>query len=320
MTAVVQAAERSVRPWRAAWRQHGAWVSVVVLLVLLGGAALATTVALIPACASTDWWTVPGAQCDTDAAKTVWALWWTAMQVLPPVAGVLLGAVTFGPDFENRTAVLALTQGVSRLRWWATKVVVTVVPGFVVTLMLGMVALAVVDGAEDTVLWTVTITSPGFDVLGVIPAVRFLLGFAAASLFASRRTLVGTVVGLVTGFVVVQVGSILQPYVVPHQRSLIPIEQWEADTTGWIGTEEVTAYNWSAYADADGREIDGLEEPCPQDSWLRCMQDRGVVFRMETYVLDSTHPQMMLIIGGLDVVVAGAFLGLGARTLSRRDL
>lgn len=318
MTTAVRTELSTARPWRAAWRQHGLWVSVTLVIVLIGAAALAAIVVLIPECASGDLWSPYGPSCDITLVDNLWDLWRIGMTFFPPAAGVLLGAVTFGADIEHRTAVLALTQGVGRLRWWTAKVVLMAGPVFAAVLALGLVALAIVDEAQDQVLPMMTITSPGFDTMGMIPAARFLLGFAVAAAAALLwRTIGGVVAGLLIVAAVVVGGARVQPSVVPHERLLVPIDDWFADSAAFLPDEPV-AYGWGGYANVRGEDIDLTDLECV--SFEKCAADLGVVYRVDTWVTQDQHPRMMLIIGGLDLAVAGAFLGLGARTLSRRDL
>lgn len=293
-----------------------------VALVAVGGLVLAAIVLLIPACASTAWWETPGATCEREPARMLWSLYGIALAVLPVIAGAVLGAVTFGPDKEHRTQVYALTQGgITRIRWWATKVVIVTGPVFAAAVLLGMATLWVVTTSDDSILWASRITSPNFDILGLIPATRFLVAFAAAAAAALLwRTVGGLVTGLVVAGVVVVGTTLLQPLVVPHTRDLIAIEAWWNDTTGMLAGGPDSAHHWSGYANADGSAHDMSGFDCPDSNFLRCLQDHGVVYRVETYVPDAEYTRMMLIISGVNLVVAGALLAAGAQTIRRRDV
>lgn len=309
------------RMWRAAWRQHRSWVIWILAVAAAGAIVLAATVAFIPACASTAWWEKPGATCSLEPAKTLWKLFRLAMLALPVLVGALLGAVTFGPDAENRTQVYALTQGVTRMRWWAVKVATTSAPVFLAFAMLGLITLLIVDASDNQVMSTTRLTTPGFDILGLTPATRFLVAYGAAAATALIwRTVGGVVAGLVIAGVVLVVGAVLQPLVVPHERDLIPIKAWLADNTVMLADHPGSAYEWGGYADSDAREIDGSNLDCGQAEFSDCLAAAHVTYRLETYVPDSQYPRMMLTISGLNVLVAGALLGLGARGLRRRDL
>ena len=308
------------RMWSAAWRQHRFWVIGTVALVATGGLVLAAIALLIPACASMAWWETAGATCERQPARLLWGLYGIALAVLPVIAGAVLGAVTFGPDKEHRTQVYALTQGgATRIRWWTTKVVTVAAPVFAATVLLGMATLWVVNGSDNSIVSSPRITSLNFDILSLIPATRFLVAYAAAAAAALLwRTVGGILIGLVAGAVVVIGSILLQPLVVPHTRDLIPVDAWW--TSGQLAGGPDTAYNWSGYADADGSAHDMSAFDCPDSNFLRCLQDDGVVYRVETYVLDTEYHQMMLVISGFNLVVAGGLLAVGARTVRRQDL
>ena len=315
----------SPRMWQAAWRQHRFWVGGIVALVATGGLALAAIVLLIPSCASTTWWETPGATCEVEPARTLWGLYQLALLFLPLVAGAVLGAVTFGPDKEHRTHIYALTQSVTRTRWWTIKVLTVAAPGFIAAALLGIATLWIVDGASDSIIWAPRLTWPGFDILALIPATRFLVAFAAAAAAALLwRTVGGVVTGMVVAGVVVAGTTLLQPLVVQHTRELIPIQTWWNDRSGYA-TESPggmsSAYNWGGYADSEGCNVDMSTLSCPENTIpVDCMQEAGVVYRVEIYVPDSEYPQMMLIVSGLNLIIAVSLLAAGAQTLRRRDL
>ena len=280
---------------------------------------LIVAVALVPACASTEWWKTPGATCGVEPSKTLWKLFRAGLLVSPILVGALLGAVTFGPEVEHRTQVFALTQGVSRLRWWAVKVLMTSAPVFAALALLGLATLWAVDASDNSVIGTTRLTSPGFDFLGLIPATRFLVAYAAAAAAALIwRTVGGVVAGLIVVAVVVAGGTLLQPIVVPHQRDLIPIKAWLADTTGIYESGD-SAFGWDSYADAAGRDVDTLNFDCQNEDFNSCLATR-VTYRVQTYVPDSEYARMMLTISAFNLLVAGAAFGVGAGALRRRDL
>jgi hypothetical protein len=174
--------------------------------------------------------------------------------------------------------------------------------------------------SDNSIISEGRLTSPGFDLLGLIPASRFLVAYAVAAAAAMLwRTVGGLVTGLVVAGVVIAVGTLLQPLVVPHQRNLIPIKAWLADSTGLLNPGFDTAYEADAYTDAAGREIDSNLSDCGSQSFEVCIGTRAT-YRRETYVTDDQFLRMTVIITGFNVLVAGALLGAGARALRRRDL
>lgn len=318
-----QASETGSRPhiWRAAWRQHRSWVIGALILTAAGAVMLVAAVVLVPACASTAWWETPGATCSVKPAKSLWNLFRLALLALPILGGVLLGAVTFGPDAEHRTQVYALTQGVSRTRWWTAKVVTTSVPVFVAVALLGLATLWVVTASDDSVVSTTRLNTPGFDFLGLIPATRFLVAYAAAAAAALLwRTIGGVVAGLVAVGILIAVGALLQPVVVSHQQALTPIRAWMDGTSNETNIPAGSVNGWAGYADAAGQDVDVSKLDCIQGDFTDCLIAAGVTYRLETYVPDSEYPRMMFTISAFDLLVAGAAFGLGARVLRRRDL
>lgn len=308
------------RPGRAAWRQHRLWVLGSLAVVAAAGLGLLITVLLIPACASTEWWETPGATCSLEPASTIWRLGYRGLFILPVVLGAVLGAITFGPDVENRTHVLALTQSVSRIRWWATKIVMTGLPVFLALVILGFATQWVVDASDSTVISTNRVSSM-FDLIGLTPATRFLVAYAAALLVAQLwRTVAGVVAGVVVAGVVIALATVLQPLVVPHVRVVVPAQAWINDRTGALAVGGIdTAYNWSAWADANGNDAN-FQTDCSGVDYAQCAQDNGIVYRVETWVADSSYPQMMVLISAVNVIVGGAFLLFSARRLRRQDI
>lgn len=316
------AGNTTVRPrmWHAAWRQHRAWVLVTLALAAAGALLLVAAAVLVPACASTEWWKTPGATCGIEPANTFWNLFELGLRVGPVLVGAILGAVTFGSDVEHRTQVFSLTQGVSRLRWWAAKVAVVGGTVFVAFALLGLATLWAVNASANSVISVVRLNSPGFGLLGLIPATRFLIAYAAAAAAALLwRTVGGLVTGLVLAGVLITIGTLLQPLVVAHHSDLIPIKAWLNDDTGALNPGFGTAYQTDGYTDAAGREIDSNTLDCGNESFDVCVQGK-VTYRLETYVTDEQFPRMTVIISGLNLLLAGALLGAGAQAVRRRDL
>lgn len=308
------------RVWRAAWRQHGSWVVVTLALAVVGALLLAAAAATVPACASTAWWETPGAACSVEPAETFWKLFRLGMLACPVLVGALLGAVTFGSDVEHRTQVFSLSQGVSRLRWWMAKVVVVSAPVFVAFALLGMATLWVVNTSDDSVISMSRLTSPGFDLLGLIPAARFLVAYAAAAAAALLwRTVGGLVTGLLVVGVVVVIGTLLQPLVVHHQRNLIPLSAFLTQSAGAVYVSTGEAYENDGFADAAGRDVDAEGFDCGNADFNSCAM-KHATYRVETFVPDSQFPRMTVLISGVNLLLAGALLGAGARAIRRRDL
>jgi hypothetical protein len=310
-------------PWRAAWRQHRAWVIGAVALVALAGLAFGVIVLMIPACASTPWDETTGATCSTNPVRILWGFARVGLYALPLVAGAVLGTVTFGPDVEQRTQVFALTQGIGRLRWWTTKVVVVCGPVLAALVLLGFGVGWGAARADHTIITSIRLTAPIFDITGLVPASRFLVAYAAAVAVALIwRSVAGVVAGLVIGGLAFAGTVPLQPLVAPHVSELIPIQQWLDDTSGrFAGGPPDSAYPTGGYADIDGNSVDtGISCSTAASGESVCVATPGTAYYVQSYVPDSGYLQMMLLISGINVLVGGAFLGAAAAGLRRRDL
>lgn len=160
-----------------------------------------------------------------------------------------------------------------------------------------------------------------FDLIGLTPATRFVVAFAAALVAAQLwRTVAGVVAGVAVAGIVIAVGAVLQPLVVPHVRVVVPAQEWINDITGTLASGGFdSAYNASAWADANGNDVD-FQADCSNGALTQCAEDNGIVYRVETWVDDSSYPQMMVLISAANVLVGGALLLFSARRLRRQDI
>ena len=118
----------------------------------------------------------------------------TVLLVLPGLVGVIAGAGLFGRELERGTHVFALTQSVSRLRWWLTGLVVTGLPVVVgVALVTWLAGWALGPHGMDFPLAT-----PFFDSSGLVPIGHVLLAFtvAAGTGLVARNALAAVAVGV----------------------------------------------------------------------------------------------------------------------------
>jgi len=200
------------------WRQHrleGAWSLAI-------GAALAAAVIFVA-------YQLHAASCGGQANSYCFSnelggtiaqgivrlnLYQYGLVVLPALAGAFIGCPLVAREVENGTHRLAWTQGVTRLRWLAVKLVLVFVP---------LLAVAAVAGALEVVLINQLGTTPNhwafFDQQApvVVAATLFALALGLAAGAVIGKSVPAMAVTLVA-FVVVRVGlaEIARPmYIAP---------------------------------------------------------------------------------------------------------
>lgn len=104
-----------------------------------------------------------------------------------------------------------------------------------------------------------------------------------------------------------------------NQFGTLKLNFWVPDRLINCGLGGGLGLQLAGYANADGSPHDSRGFGCPDENFLACLQDEGVVYRVETYVPDAEYIQMMLIISGLNLV-AGTLLAAGAGAVRRRDV
>jgi ABC-2 family transporter protein len=193
------------------WRQHR--VELLTVLGLgLGLAALMTVVsieaqsnsgAVRQSCAG-----APGPQCLTESINfssqftTIFEAFQGLLLALPGLVGIFIGAPLLAREFEQGTARLIWTQGITRRRWFAMKLGVILVVAVAVASVLGAVG-SVMTGTPGGIFdsrWS------SFDLQGLVLVAYVIFGIAlgAAAGAIIRRTVPAMAVTLVA-FVAVRV-------------------------------------------------------------------------------------------------------------------
>ena len=238
-----------------------------------------------------------------------------AMLVLPVVVGVCAGAGLFARELEQGTAVLALTQSVSRLQWWWTGLLVAGVPAAVVVALLTPVATwgLGLTGSE----YASRLANPVFQVTGLVPVAHTLLAFTLAAVGGLLLRSAGgaAVLALVVQFVVevVLVGG-LRRYYAPADELRTPPSPTGDDLTppGALPLD-------TQYLDAAGRPVPDsvlLASPCEGETY-ECIGTNGVVLQLERYHDAAKYWPFQMIEAGLVLAVVAILLGVGARSLRR---
>ncbi|WP_433289637.1 hypothetical protein ACQPZQ_39625 [Pseudonocardia sp. CA-142604] len=205
-----------------------------------------------------------------------WSLGHFALLALPLVVGLLAGVELFHREIDERTYVLALTQGVTPARWWATNLLVTGVPVAVLPVLLGVVA-GWAYAPFDLITYSFSpLETPIFEISGIVPAAYALLAFALAAgtgLVAGGR-LTAAIVAVV-GYAVLMfvLATIARPDYLPAEivRQSIDPTRPDGGLTDVAGTWQIERH-W-----VDDQGVQRHTTACGQaDEYLRCLHDAGV--------------------------------------------
>lgn len=222
------------------WRQHrleALWA--LVLAGLLAGVTAYTAYELWVASANCP--RIPGGYCLPNdvfgqIAQSIlrFNLFQYGLVVLPALAGAFIGAPLVAREIENGTQHLAWTQGVTRMRWLVTKLVLVIVPLLVAAALVGFLEVVFLNVQGPQVnRWNV------FDQqTPVVPAATvFALALGVAFGAVIGRSVPAMAATLVT-FVIVRVGIgelARSHYIAPVMRSTHDLSAVgnQADPTAW---------------------------------------------------------------------------------------
>ena len=235
---------------------------------------------------------------------------------LPAVAGAVTGAALFGAETARGTHVFALSQALSRVRWWGAGLLIAGLPvAAAVALVTPLLAWSVAPFgdlyATDPLIWITFVTS------GVVPVAHTVLAFCvAATAGLLRRTPIGAL-GLAIGLhvVVLVVTGLVRPAYLPPEtasEALSAVQGPRPVPDGALNLGYVLV-------DAEGREFPprevtvecGVAEP-------DCLEDRDVVDSAYRYQPASRFWPFQAIESGLLLALAAGALGAGMRGLRRR--
>ncbi len=281
--------------WWVAWRQQRMQIAVLLAMVAAACAALAILRSrIVSTFAAFGCERFPddpyGEGCRDPQGVDVWwnygfadfsGLAHTALLAAPIVLGVFAAAPIFTREFGRGTHVVALTQSVGRLRWFAAKTTVAALPLVAGLLVLGATT-SWLDGAVGISSYG-ALDQRNFFVRGLVPAAMGLMVFGATIAIGmiTRNVIATLVAGLVIGGALAVGIALAQPYLLPADRTSVPIaEQYptvtQADIDAEInGTPVPTdsdvridrnkTYVGSGYLDADGAVVEvgpGALTPC----------------------------------------------------------
>lgn len=335
--------------WWVAWRQHRLQVGVALgLMAALAAAMIVFRVVLVAkmtaaGCSLTE----IGPPCEqvlgagdlwSNSFDTPSAFFHLAMTLLPVVVGVFVAAPVFPREFAQGTHVLALTQSVSRGRWWAVKLVIVSFPIVLGLLVLG-VLMQWVDGSYWITASQPAMSTTNFGTRSIIPAAYGLVSVAVAlTAGIAVRHVVGTLlVGLlIAGAVVTTLTVAVRPHLLPTSRVTSPVVT-EAD----INASGAAAAYYSAEMEAgalyvrggcltaDGGRVSCRITHCQMPEWdpdatdadnnraqqigtARCLHEAGIVSYYTDYLPGSMLWPLRWAMTGICVILAALFLGFGA--------
>lgn len=254
--------------------------------------------------------------CDTDASMMVLnsygsyvSLWPMVLYILPVVVGVVAGAPLFARELSQGSHVFSLTQSISRKRWWASKLVVSLVPVTVGIGLLGLFSLWALGPVLD--LLGSRMQPGNFEVQGTVMLGYLVLAFATSATLGlmTRNNVVPMVITvgiyLVLAYFIVDV---VRPLYLPPSTKAV--EQTEAD--GIVSGVPDDAWQvGETYETEDGKRVEDLASYCTMDE---------CDYSEFKYAIEEYHPSSSfwafqgIETGGYLVLAAGA-LAVGARRL-----
>lgn len=326
--------------WWVAWRQHRLFVLVGVGLLALTVLAqlfirwrfvstLDTLRNTTPACPEpTENFGV--AMCGQDWLKVqdwvdAWSLARLPMLVLPVLLGVLGGATVVSQERDRGTAVFALTQSVSRTRWYLTKCAVVAVPLLVAQAAAGLLCGWLGNVAGIRVFPSVEATA--FQANGLVPAALMLLSFGIAIPVGTyvRGVFAALVVALpVAAAVIVGIGYLGYGYLVPHDQIYGPPDNMAVQgvpdgatdfTTGFVTVSGATV----GYFDCDYGDGELTEAQVRKVSEA-CAQRAGVTNKYVSFLSPARYGQLVATLSLICAVIAAFGITLGRWRIRRRVL
>jgi len=308
------------------WRRQRAALLTVAALVAVFAAVLITgrmaflahlhAAGIDPACFQT-----LSEACQRDAATAIgmaqpsgygifWGLGHSALLAMPLLIGLLAGTGLFHRELDERTHVLALTQGVTVTRRWATNLLVTGLPVAALPVLLGVVA-EWAYAPFDLVTYPFSpLETPIFEISGIVPAAYALLAFtlAAGTGLVARGRLTPVIVAVAGyGLLMFVLATIARPHYLPAET----VRQW-IDPTHPAGGLTDVASTWKI----EGHWVDGqgdlrVTTGCGQaDDYLRCLHDAGVTgYELHTHP-DSRYWAFQLIETAILLALSAVVLAL----------
>jgi len=304
------------------WRQHR--VELLTVLALGLGLAAAMTVVAIEAQSSfgavrQSCGSPPGPLCQTNSLHfdsqftTIFELIQGALLAMPGLAGIFIGAPLLAREFEQGTARLVWTQGITRRRWLAMKLGVIVAVAVVVASVLGVVGGLVTGtpGGTFDSRWS------SFDLQGpvLVAYVFFGITLGAAAGAVIRRTVPAMAVTLVA-FIAIRVA--VYNWVRPN---LLPPLSWDTSKLtpnlgdSWNLGQRAVDLSGHPVSDQYYQQLLANAGVLP-GSFADYMRAHGVVV-LQLYQPESRFWLFQGMEAALFVVLAAALIGLAVWAIRR---
>jgi hypothetical protein len=247
-----------------------------------------------------------------------------AFATLPVIIGVFCGAPLFARELEQGTHVLALTQSVSRARWFAVKTAMILVPA-----ILAM-------GALTAALWSFVSAQGNLGVLqqGLFEPFTFDTSGLIPAAYAVFAAVVGIVLGIVSRHTVTAMAGALGAFAVtrfvgesvrdtwlallPTERIMTPLD--DAGASASSGMTMAIGYLKADGSAVSPEAVQSCLETVSGGDGTPCFPKLGVT-RMYADVLGSgQYWTAQLIEATFFVGVAAILLAVGIVLLRRRSL
>jgi len=328
--------------WWVAWRQHrlvvliGVGVLTLLTLSMLVfrlryNAAVPTDPATCRELAATKS-DAYSCQLMSDVISTyqrAWSYLRLPLLALPVLLGGIAGGALFSQERDRGTHIFALTQSVSRTRWYLTKCVTVALPLVVTQAVAGLIAGWA--GSAPGLEGTSKLDIPYFQFAGLVPAALLLLSFGvacSAGVFI-RSTLPAVTAGLaLAAFAVLALGYLAYPDLVPHSSSTAPIIQGADTLVAPAGSLQIS----HGYAGSDGHllaftgcpglqqgQIPGVERTSNNLS-KTCLQRQGITQQFVTYIDPVRTTQLITTLWAAAAAIAAAGIGIGLWWIRHEDL
>ena len=244
---------------------------------------------------------------------------------VPVLLGMFAGAPLFAREFEQGTHIFVLTQSVSRVRWWSTKLLIAAAPVLAGMLLLGL--LGTWSLRPFSFVAHGRMMTPGFETQGVVVVAYTLVAIAiGATAGLLWRNTVAAMALTIAGYLVLLVGmaAVARPnYADPVERhgtvaegnaigsrlghSLVPDDAWR------VGT---------AYYDASGAEVDFDPASCRNaDSSIEiCLSRQQIVSVSATYHPDEQFWRLQFVEATIFLAAGSTVLALALWALLKRVL
>ena len=234
---------------------------------------------------------------------------------LAPLLGLIAAGTLFARETEERTIVFALTQSVSRARWWAANIATVLLPALGGAVLLTLTTAWALT-PFDVLYRQARIEPLDFEVHGIWPLTAVLVTFSLAALLGTVvRSSIAVVVATVLCWLVVYTALLYTRYDTLEPSALtIPISEYTStfDIDGMPGD--------IAYRDTNGGVIPlrTVGADCgPREDYITCLERSGVSSVELQYQPESNFWPLQAIQSGIAVILSAVLLG-GSYARARR--